>query len=134
MSLGDLMPAVQAVTTEAFAHQLYPFERLASELTGRRMPSRNPLFDVLISLQDDSQALEEHRGLVLIPYPIRSGVGRYDLTFGFETLGSEMRLDIEYLEELFTEATADRLGALVLSLFRDGLDSPQAKISDLASR
>lgn len=132
VSIETLMAAVQAVTTEAFTHQLYPFDLLVGELAERRILNRNPLFDVLVTLQDD-RPLSELSGLGLTPYPIQGGVGRYDLTFGFEWSDSRVRLNIEYLEELFTEATAERIGKLFVKLVRSGLDSPQATVADLTA-
>ncbi len=45
-AFADLLAHVNATTLSAYRHQLYPFENLVSDLNAGRDRSRNPLFDV----------------------------------------------------------------------------------------
>ncbi|WP_282090380.1 non-ribosomal peptide synthetase, partial [Aquimarina algiphila] len=47
-SFIELYNEIKASTLEAFAHQMYPFDKLIEDLNIQRDISRNPLFDVLI--------------------------------------------------------------------------------------
>ncbi|MEI2275853.1 condensation domain-containing protein [Sphingobacterium sp. ML3W] len=49
-----LLSHVRSVCLGGYAHQLYPFERLVEELGVVRDMGRNPLFDVMLSVQEDS--------------------------------------------------------------------------------
>jgi len=64
-SLASVLHAVRETTLDAFANQLYPFDRIIEDLKVKRVPGRNPLFDVGFTLQnqDDVHVRENSRHL-----------------------------------------------------------------------
>src|SRR5262249_54837762 len=48
----DLLDTVRVSATEAYEHQAYPFDRLVDELDLQRDPSRSPMFDVVVVMQN----------------------------------------------------------------------------------
>ena len=63
-----LLAKVKAGTTDALEHRAHPFDSIVDDLGLRRDPSRSPVFDLLVVLQNaiDNQALN-HRRLGLPP-------------------------------------------------------------------
>ncbi|WP_372088420.1 amino acid adenylation domain-containing protein (plasmid) [Tistrella mobilis] len=109
-----------AITTdrlaEASADQDAPFEAVLQTLALDRDPARNPLFDVLVTWQDDMPAMPAMAGLTVRPLDCVLPFAKFDLSFHFQRDGGRIRLHLEYATELFETATvrrlADRLAVL----------------------
>ncbi|MEP7308331.1 MAG: amino acid adenylation domain-containing protein [Acidobacteriota bacterium] len=54
-SLASVLSRVRDTTLDAFANQLYPFDRVVDDLQLKRIPGRNPLFDVGFTLQNQHE-------------------------------------------------------------------------------
>jgi len=54
-SIASVLHAVRETTLDAFAHQLYPFDRVVEDLRLKRVAGRNPLFDVGFTLQNQNE-------------------------------------------------------------------------------
>jgi amino acid adenylation domain-containing protein len=102
-----------AITTdrlaEAVADQDAPFEAVLQALGTDRDPARNPLFDVLVTWQDDMPAMPAMAGLTVRPLDCVLPFAKFDLSFHFQRDGGRIRLHLEYATELFDAATARRL-------------------------
>jgi amino acid adenylation domain-containing protein len=116
---------------EAFDHQVYPFDQLVDELTLARDPSRSPLFDVLLVLQNQDEpglTLDGIRARPVFEHPETS---KFDLTFCFKATPAGLVLGIEYNMDLFDPgsvlAMAHSFGALVEAF----IGHPECPIRDL---
>ncbi len=97
-------------TLEAFENQEYPFEELVERLDIRRDAGRNPLFDVMFSL-DSSQVKPGGGGgnggeqeELRLDYRI----SKFDLTLSVTQSPEELFLSFEYAVRLFREDTMRR--------------------------
>ncbi|MCB2378362.1 amino acid adenylation domain-containing protein [Hymenobacter sp. BT635] len=134
-------------TLQAFEHQDYPFDKLVEELNLVRDPSRNPLFDVMIVLQntaygDGSIEMSKQHGFRLLELDqyFGDGVGleaihqgaKFDLSFSFGTeAGNQFVLEIDYSTELFTEAKINRFFQAFLSLLNQVMAAPDQRVGEL---
>ena len=53
-SFASLLEQIRLSAAAAYEHQDYPFDQLVQDLNPPRDPSRNPLFDVMLVLQNTS--------------------------------------------------------------------------------
>ena len=130
-SFRELLGRVRATTLGAYAHQDVPFERLVEELQPERDLSRNPLFQVMFSLQN--APLEEFTlpGLRVEQVEIGNDATRFDMEFHLWEGGGVLAGSLIYSTELFDAATVERL----LGHFRNLLDGvvadPNKRLPDL---
>ncbi|WP_158876690.1 AMP-binding protein, partial [Kitasatospora aureofaciens] len=125
-----MLTRVRERSLGAFAHQDVPFERLVEELAPSRSMARHPLFQVMLSLQNNAQAVLDLPGLDVRHVPGDDLAARYDLAF---TLGERHDADgapaglhgtVTFARDLFDEATAERLAARLLAVLRTVLAEP----------
>ncbi|MGQ0722520.1 MAG: non-ribosomal peptide synthetase [Candidatus Eiseniibacteriota bacterium] len=127
----ELLARVRATAIDAFDRQDLPFERLVEELRPPRDPSRTPLFQVMLLVQNVPLPRLEGGGLRLEYLEVECGTARFDLSLFARREADELALLADYDADLFDEATIERL----LARFRRVLDracaEPDQRIGDL---
>jgi tyrocidine synthetase-3 len=135
-SFQQLLDHVKQVMFEAYEHQVYPFDELVEALNLRRDISRNPLFDVLVGLQNNEQSPGD-----AIPGfgEMETGgsgegnavVSKFDLSFDFIEAGEEIHLLLGYNSDIYApkamEALTRHLRHLVSAIIRE----PQKPLREL---
>ncbi|HEV8580076.1 MAG TPA: non-ribosomal peptide synthase/polyketide synthase [Thermoanaerobaculia bacterium] len=108
-ALRDFMARVREACLDAYAHQDLPFERLVEELQPSRELSQNPLFQVVLVLEEPLPARTAGE-LVLEPVRSHSGTAKFDLVLAVSPR-ADGGWDVfaEYSVALFDPATIDRL-------------------------
>jgi amino acid adenylation domain-containing protein len=105
-----LLARLREVTLEAFANQDVPFEKLVEELHPARDPSRPPIFQVSLSLQNTPPPKASFGDLSLSPLAVPLRFAKYDLEAAFDYgERNELRGTLVYSTALFDESTARRL-------------------------
>jgi amino acid adenylation domain-containing protein len=61
MSFNEFLMRVKDTMLEGLVHQSYPFDELLDELNLQRDKSRNPLFDIFISLENEDTSQEQQK-------------------------------------------------------------------------
>ncbi|PKN47472.1 MAG: non-ribosomal peptide synthetase, partial [Deltaproteobacteria bacterium HGW-Deltaproteobacteria-20] len=105
----ELVRRVRGTALDAYAHQDLPFERLVEGLQQRRDGSRNPLFQVMLALQNAPSRPLRVADLELEPVPVQTGTSRFDLLLSLEEKPTGLRGILEYSADLFDETTAARM-------------------------
>ncbi|MFI2607351.1 amino acid adenylation domain-containing protein [Kitasatospora sp. NPDC018619] len=101
----------------AFAHADVPFDRLVEALRPERDPSRTPLFQAMVVLQDAPGAPVRLDGARLEEFGLPTGGAAFDLTFQFQETDRGLDAALQYSVGLFDAGTARRMAdALVLLL------------------
>ncbi|MFJ9887221.1 amino acid adenylation domain-containing protein [Streptomyces sp. NPDC091287] len=126
---AELVERVKETDLAAFGHQDVPFERLVDELNPVRTLSRNPLFQVAISLDNNEEAALELPGLTLAPQPTTAEIAKFDLSFNFaEEPGTRESADLgghlEYNTALFDRATAESFADRLVRLLTAAVADP----------
>lgn len=136
-SFRRLVGRVRRATLDAFAHQRVPFQRLLDELRPPRVAGRNPLFQVMLELDQRpagraaGDADGTDGGLRLEPLPGRRDRARVDLTLFAARRGDGLEGKLEYSADLFDESTARALTAAVAALLADAAADPATRLDKL---
>ncbi|MFY7822882.1 MAG: amino acid adenylation domain-containing protein [Planktothrix agardhii] len=106
-----LLERVKQTTLSAYAHQDLPFEMLVERLQLDRDLSRNPLVQVMFSLQNTPQSEGSLSGLKIenLPLPIDTKA-RFDLEVNFWEVSDSLEAAWCYSTDLFTAGTITQMG------------------------
>src|SRR5690606_34702392 len=107
---------VRRTVLDSFARQDVPFERVVDALQPDRDPSRNPLFDVMVLLQNTASEVPDLAGLDVSPVPLPVVTSTCDLTVEFQESDSVLLGAVEYSTDLFDESTIARLTVHLVAL------------------
>ncbi|MBO9703698.1 MAG: amino acid adenylation domain-containing protein, partial [Sporocytophaga sp.] len=134
-SFVSLLKKVQEITLGAYEHQIYPFDELVDSLNLQRDMSRNPLFDVMVTVQhnESKQGGETNLGdLQVSPYQGNTAViSKFDFTFNFTDLGNELSFDLEYNSDIYSEEMATQLADHLVELMKTVVKKPTLEILKL---
>ncbi|MBO0931462.1 non-ribosomal peptide synthetase [Fibrella aquatilis] len=129
-----LLTHVTRTVLDAYAHELYPFDRMVDELDPRREAGRSPIFDVSVEFVMPDQELTksiELDHLRVRPYEVAFVQSKYDITFTFMPTDGGISLELAYAADLFTADRMTQLAGLFATLVRSVVAQPTAPISRL---
>lgn len=113
VSFRSLLNHVKQVSFDAYEHQRYPFNLLIDDLQLRVDRSRNPLFDVMVILQNmDRYNLENNmeNGLSIKPFRQQADKsGKVDLSFICSEHGDGLQVELKYNTDIFERHTIDNI-------------------------
>jgi amino acid adenylation domain-containing protein len=130
----SVLEGVKKSTLGAFENQAYPFDELVSDLKLRRDTSRNPLFDVMVDLQNAGSSKEVtgfHGLTVLNVEGEEPPISRFDLVFNFLQSGQSLLIGMEYNSDLFERNSVQQLLVHLVGLFQSIVDAPEKPIKNL---
>ena len=130
-SFESFLQQVKQTATQAYDHQIYPLDRLIDELNVERNLSRSPLFDVILTLQNQYESGLACENLTIRPFFEHPGTSKVDLTFCFKETRDSLLLSIEYNSDLFLEDRIKRMGCHFQELVDAVLDDPTRSIGRL---
>ncbi|MGH9665153.1 MAG: amino acid adenylation domain-containing protein, partial [Bryobacteraceae bacterium] len=110
-----LVDQVREITLDAYANQLYPFDRVVEQLGITRVPGRNPVFDVGFTFQNQRSRSEDRSRNLHVEertYPEMEATAAEALTdfwFVAEPAGAGLDVNLVYNGALFAEPIARRL-------------------------
>ncbi len=127
----ELLRRVREVALQAYTHQDLPFEKLVDELSPERALSRNPLFQVMFILHDDSPESFKLADLTLETVFIERDVTKFDLTLVLGHSSNSLEGMFAYNCDLFEVSTIERLAQHFQILLEGIVANPQQRICEL---
>lgn len=131
-SFSTYLIKVRDVILEAYAHMDFPFDLLIEELNLKRDMSRNPLFDVMISFEDEQAKGNNVKAFSEMLKFRDEGVNKFDLTFSFTKSGNRVGVDINYNRGLFRKERIVKMVGHLKNLIAGILQSPTVEIHKLS--
>jgi amino acid adenylation domain-containing protein len=127
-----LLERVKQTTLSAYAHQDLPFEMLVERLQLDRDLSRNPLVQVMFSLQNTPQSEGSLSGLKIenLPLPIDTKA-RFDLEVNFWEVSDSLEAAWCYSTDLFAAGTITQMGQHFQNLLTAITANPSLGIFEL---
>ena len=129
MTFREFLAQVRETTLGAFGHQDVPFERLVEELQPERTLNRQPLFQVLLTLQTWEEM--ELEGLELSFLNTRREVTKFDLSIFLTETENGLYSWFSYNRDLFDGPTMARLLQHFHTLLEAIAENPEARLSEL---
>jgi amino acid adenylation domain-containing protein/non-ribosomal peptide synthase protein (TIGR01720 family) len=131
-AFGSFLEQARRHTLDAQAHEDVPFERLVDALDPERDLARNPLVQVMVSLQSLPREEIELPGLRLRPGPAaETGAAQLDLSLTLAEGGDGIAGSLEYAADLFDAATVDRMAGHLVHLLSGAVARPETPLSAL---
>ncbi|MGZ3457554.1 MAG: amino acid adenylation domain-containing protein, partial [Archangium sp.] len=127
----ELLARVKETTLGAYAHQDLPFEKLVEELRPERDPSRPPLFQVMLDLQQDPLPELALPGLELRVLEVDRRTAKFDLTLFLTDSARGLTGSLEYDTDLFDGSTAARMLGHLRVLLEGITAHPEHRLSEL---
>ncbi|MFF9077669.1 amino acid adenylation domain-containing protein [Streptomyces sp. NPDC014872] len=127
-SFRHLLDRTRGMVLDAFAHQDVPFDRLVETLAPERDPSRTPLVQAALVLQNafgDADGLDDFAGLPAARVPVPRASARFDLTLEFSAHDGGLDVELEYSTDLFDAVTMRRLGRQWVELAQELTAHPE---------
>jgi amino acid adenylation domain-containing protein len=128
----EVIRRARQVTTEAYANQDLPFEKLVEELQPDRDPSRNPLFQVTLQLFHSQAPDSAVAGNSAAIAEVERGTAIFDVRITLTEKASGIEGRLEYSTDLFRRETAEQLAAHFVQLLASAASDPDTRISELA--
>ncbi|MFD6567707.1 amino acid adenylation domain-containing protein [Micromonospora profundi] len=129
----ELVTRCHDTVLDATALQDIPFSLIVDNLQPERIPGRNPLFQISLTLQPATTADELSLGaLTANPIDTTTGNARFDIAIAIEeTPDGHLTIAAEYSTELFDADRIDRLLDHFTTALTNGLAQPEQPIEDI---
>ncbi|AXG70733.1 tyrocidine synthase 3 [Kordia sp. SMS9] len=106
-SFQDILATIKKTTLEAYKHQAYPFDTLIDDLSIARDLSRNPLFDVMVTLQNTDEEKHQQNNIENVQVTrfahTNAVAAKFDLDFMFEETTTGLAVSLVYNTALFSD-------------------------------
>jgi len=144
-SYEDFLQEVISSSVKGFENQDLQFEELVEQLEAQRDPSRNPLFDISMVVQnfrrqddmDSSNRQMENAEVLPLPeenFPtigFENKTSKFDMTFFVLETVDDVSINIEYYTGIFKTGTIRRLSRHIRKVIKVILENPSIKLKDI---
>ena len=111
------------------SHQPYPFDRLVKKLGIKGDNSRNPLFDVMFTYQNNEEHIIKLDEKEIEIVEINNNISKFNLSM--EIKPKTHTINLEYCTDLFKKSTINRLFEHYMNTIHSILDNNEIKIKDI---
>jgi amino acid adenylation domain-containing protein len=129
---AGLLDQCRQTCLDAYANQQLPFDQLVEALQPQRSLSYSPLFQVMLALQNNTEAKLELPGLQVQPLELGQQMAQFDLMLDVEEVDGGLELAWEYDVDLFDAATVHRLAEGFEVLLTASLAEPHLAVDRLS--
>ncbi len=130
---SDFLTEIRNLCMQAYENQEYPFEELIDSLGIERNASRNPLFDVMLVMQNQEEAVLSGSHFEAKALAAQARIAKFDLTFSLTPTKNGYQVELEYCTDLFRRETARRFLGHYAAILQQILSAPNQRISQIST-
>lgn len=131
ISLKDFLLLIRKNTLEAYENQNYQFDDLISNLQFKRKVGRNPLFDILFTMQNMDMEEIIVENLKIQPYVFRNETAKFDLSLTVKEEEKDILIDLSYRSDLYQKKSMIDFLDHYTEILKQMVNSPNKKITDI---
>ncbi len=133
----EFLMEVKTTAIEAFENQDYQFEQLVAKLGLQGNYSKNPLFTVVVGVEQKYASRETddpatRNGLKIKPYAYERKIALRDLRFGAMQLDDGIAMSLTFATSLFKITTCEKMCQRLLEIIEQVIKNPDMEIQDIA--
>jgi fengycin family lipopeptide synthetase D len=124
---------LQEVKKEVYAvlqNQDIPLEDIIDHLKVRREFGRQPMFDTMFTLQNMEIPELKTKDLEFVPYSFPNHTAKFDLTWECYEVLEELKLSIEYTDDLFKRETVQRMFGHYVHILKQIVHQPYSSLAE----
>ena len=130
-SLLDTIKKVKKLTLDAYDHQYVPFDYLIDCLNPERRLNVNPVFQVMVTVEERDRLPKFNDGLVIEELKTGYSFAKFDLEFEVIKCSGQIEVNLLYSQELFTDETIQELKNSLINFIKNGLQCPNSKLDSI---
>ncbi|MEW5804032.1 MAG: amino acid adenylation domain-containing protein [bacterium] len=127
----EFLDEVRENCLQAYKNQDIQFERLIDKIDLQRDPSRTPLFDVSIVIQNFERSRERIEENIFHEYYFEKKTSMVDLTLFINEIDNEIHFTFEYYSAIFKQETIQRLSNYLVNIIKQVCKNSQIPILDI---
>jgi amino acid adenylation domain-containing protein len=130
---SDLLAQCRRVTLEALLHQEVPVSRVVDALDAPREPGRNPLFQTVLTFEEDPWPDVEFGGIAVHHHPEPpSDTAKFDVGLQLVERAGRLEAELEYRVDVLSPAIVRRLAGHVTTLLDNAAAAPDRPVAQLS--
>ncbi|MEM6685326.1 MAG: condensation domain-containing protein, partial [Bacteroidota bacterium] len=133
-SFETIFHQIKETTLQAYAHKMYPFDRIVEDLKLERNTSRNPVFDIILSLQNIGDRSERKivQGIDLENVvDIGPCMSKFDMAISFEEMEDTLLFSITFRTDVYENEMIEKLLYHYKNLAKEIIAQPSKSIASL---
>ncbi|MGE5339903.1 MAG: amino acid adenylation domain-containing protein [Candidatus Omnitrophota bacterium] len=118
---------------QGFENQDMQFEKLVEKLAIERDPSRNPLFDIMLTVQNYSvnESQEKLTSDINEDHEASKTTTKFDMTFSVYENGPDILIGLDYYTAIFKRETIERFVRHFQKIVNDVVSNPAIALDDI---
>jgi amino acid adenylation domain-containing protein len=130
-SFDDLLNQIKTNTLEAFEHGHVPFSEIVKLSDDFRITGRNPIFQVLFVMQNNTSSILNLDGVNAQPVKAPNQTSSFELTLEIKENQDQLIASMEYQTALYSSSTISRMSGHYLALLEAITLNPKEKVDNL---
>ncbi|GAA0373338.1 non-ribosomal peptide synthetase [Bacillus horti] len=131
ISFQNLLQTVQMNVVKGLENQEYPLDKVIKDLSLSVQPNRNPLFDVVLVLQNMTKPAGQIQSLQFESYEFNPGTAKFDLTLQAIEQDGQLACTFEFSTDLFKRETVTHFSADFIRILEQISSNPEIELQDI---
>ncbi len=127
----ELLRRVRETALAVWSHEEVPFEKVVEGLAVEREAGRNPVFQVILTVDNQVWPDLVMGGLEVSAVEAGTGTAKLDLALVWQERDGLLLGTLEHSSDLFDDASAERMARHAVALLRGALEAPDRTLGEL---